>query len=362
MGRTYIIAEAGVNHNGSLAMAKQLVQAAARSGADAVKFQTFHAENVVSRSAPKATYQIQETGFAETQYEMIKKLELNKNEHIELYQECLKYGIEFISTPADVPSVDLLTELNVTRFKLSSADLTNAPLLFKVAKTGKPVIISTGMSCLGEIEMALGVLAFGYITNRNPSSIADFKEAYISASGQAAIRSHVSLLHCTTEYPVPYRDVNLRVIQTLRNAFELEIGLSDHTEGLVIPIAAVAYGATIIEKHFTLDKKLPGPDHSMSLDIKELNELVTGIRQVEEALGHGCKIPTSSDKENIMIVRKSLVAARNLEAGEIFTSENIATKRPGTGTSAMLFWDILGKKAKRSYKEDEVLDYDGSYI
>lgn len=353
VNHTYIIAEAGVNHNGSLDMAKKLVEVAAESGADAVKFQTFTANRLVSSTAPKADYQIKTTAADESQYEMIRRLELDEAAHVALIEHCKMCGIVFLSTPFNIESVDLLVrQFDLPSIKISSGDITNAPLLLKVAQTGKPVILSTGMSTLGEIEDALGVLAFGYLDGCNPS-VAAFRAAYCTAQGQAILQNKVTLLHCTTEYPAPYEDVNLKVIDTLKNAFGLPTGYSDHTEGIAVAIAAVARGAVIIEKHFTLDCSLPGPDHKASLDPAELKEMVAAIRVVEHALGSVQKYPTTSELKNMVVARKSLVAAVAVTAGEPFTTDNLTVKRPGSGLSPMQYWDMIAKKAVRKFSLDE---------
>jgi N-acetylneuraminate synthase len=350
---THIIAEAGVNHNGSLDMAKKLVAVAAEAGADAVKFQTFKAEKLVSLSAPKAEYQTRTTAADESQYEMIRKLELDEHAHDALIEHCKVCGIEFLSTPFDLESVDLLAgRFDLRCIKIPSGDITNAPLLLKIAQTGKPVILSTGMSTLGEIEDALGVLAFGYLGNSVPS-IAAFRAAYSSAEGLVAMQKMVTLLHCTTEYPAPFEDVNLQVMDTLKNAFGLPVGYSDHTQGITVPIAAVSRGAVVIEKHFTLDRTLPGPDHKASLEPTELKQMVAAIRVVEQALGSGRKLPTPSELKNMGVARKSLVAACTIKLGEQFTTENIAVKRPVSGLSPMQYWELLNKKAGRDYSADE---------
>lgn len=355
VSRTYIIAEAGVNHNGSLDMAKRLVEVAAEAGVDAVKFQTFKADNLVSRSAPKAEYQTRTTDADESQHEMIRRLELDEHAHHVLIEHCKVCGIQFLSTPFDLESVDLLTEkFDLLIIKISSGDITNAPLLLRVARTGRPVILSTGMSVLGEIEDALGVLAFGYMGGDKPS-IAAFRTAYLSEEGQAALQDRITLLHCTTEYPVPVNEVNLKVMDTLRDAFGLPVGYSDHTEGIAVPIAAVARGAAVIEKHFTLDRALPGPDHKASLEPAELKQMVSAIRAVEQSLGSGRKYPTPSELKNMGIARKSMVAAAEINAGELFTAENLTIKRPGSGLSPMRYWELLNRKAGRDFIVDEMV-------
>jgi N-acetylneuraminate synthase len=351
----YIIAEAGVNHNGSIDMAKQLVDAAVAAGADAVKFQTFKAENLVTADAPKAEYQMQHTEPQESQFSMLKKLELDENAHRILRTYCDERGIEFLSTPFDTQSVDLLAkELKVGKLKIASGDLTNAPLLLYVADSAKSVILSTGMSTLDEVEEALGVLAFGYLHSAGTiPSRESFRQAFQSESGQELLKEKVSLLHCTTEYPAPFSEVNLRAMDTLRDAFGVPVGLSDHTPGYVVALAAVARGATIIEKHFTLDRGLPGPDHKASLEPDELKAMVAGIRQIEMALGSGHKEPTPSEMKNRVIARKSLVAGQFIRRGELFTAENITCKRTGKGIAPIHYWEWLGKQANCDYTKDE---------
>ncbi len=356
MNNVFIIAEAGVNHNGSLDMAHELIDVAAKAGADAVKFQTFKANKVVSRFASKAEYQTRNTGTAESQLEMIKKLELNEEQHIVLAEHCQKTGIEFMSTPFDLDSVDFLANvIKVSRLKIPSGEITNGLILLKFAQTGKPIILSTGMSTLDEVETALGVLAFGFINSGEKPSTGAFKEAYSSNKGQAFLKEKVSLLHCTTEYPAPFNEVNLRAMDTLRDKFTLPVGYSDHTMGIAVPIAAVARGAVIIEKHFTLDRNLPGPDHKASLEPGELKQMVSSIRQIELALGNGIKQPTASELKNKAVARKSLVATREIKQGELFTEDNIAAKRPGNGISPIYYWDVLGKVALRDYSIDEMV-------
>lgn len=357
--KTYIIAEAGVNHNGSLAMAKELIDVAKDAGADAVKFQTFISEKVISKFAAKAEYQLSATGSAESQLEMVKKLELDAAAHYELLDRCRTRGIEFLSTPFDLESVDLLVrEMNLPRIKIPSGEITNAPYLLKIAQSQKLVLLSTGMSTLSDIELALSALAFGYLHKKENPSRENFYQTYFTDEGQNVLRDKVTLLHCTTEYPTPFSDVNLRVIQTLSGAFGLPVGYSDHTVGIAVPIAAAALGAAVIEKHFTLDKSLSGPDHAASLEPRELADMVAGIRQIEQALGSGKKIPAASEIKNMSIARKSLVAAQNIRQGEPYTTDNITIKRPGNGMSPFSYWDILDKKANRDYVEDEVIDWD----
>jgi N-acetylneuraminate synthase len=356
-GRVFIIAEAGVNHNGSLDMALELINAATDAGADAIKFQTFKADKVVSRFASKAEYQTKNTGSTESQLEMVKKLELNEEQHIMLAEYCWKCGIEFMSSPFDLDSVDFLTNVvNVSRLKIPSGEITNGLMLLKIARTGKPIILSTGMSTLDEVETALGVLAFGFINSQQKPSVGAFKEAYSSHEGQSFLKGKVSLLHCTTEYPAPFEEVNLKAIDTLRDKFGLPVGYSDHTRGIAVPIAAVARGAVIIEKHFTLDRNLPGPDHKASLEPNELKLMVSSIRQIELALGNGIKQPTASELKNMAVARKSLVAIKEIKKGELFTEDNIGAKRPGNGIPPVYYWDMLGKAAPRDFSIDEMVE------
>lgn len=353
---TYIIAEAGVNHNGSLEMAKQLIDVAVEAKADAVKFQTFKAEKLVNKNAPKADYQKKTTDAQESQYEMIKKLELNEDSHHILIEYCKKQKIQFLSSPFDSESVDLLANtLNLPFLKIPSGEITNAPLLLKIACTGKSAILSTGMCLLNEVEAALGVLAFGYLFPDKIPSLIGFQQAFCSKEGQAILQEKVTVLHCTSEYPAPFAEVNLFAMDTLRHAFGLRVGFSDHTDGISIPIAAVARGATVIEKHFTLDKNLSGPDHKASLEPSELKKMISSIREVELALGAPLKQPSPSEVKNMLVVRKSLVADKNIKQGEKFSAENLAIKRPGGGVSPLFFWDLLGKKANRDYSQGEII-------
>lgn len=358
MNAVYIIAEAGVNHNGSLELAKKLVDVAAEAGADAVKFQTFKAEQIAGAFAPKADYQIKNTRTMESQLDMLKKLELNHSQFIELSEYCSTKGIEFMSSPFDLDSIDfLVNDLRISRLKIASGEITNAPLLLKAAQTGKHIILSTGMSTLGEVEAALGVLALGYINKVLPSSSPEiFEQAFMDEEAQKVLRDRITLLHCTTEYPAPFDEVNLRAMDTLKRSFNLPVGYSDHTEGITIAIAAVAGGARVIEKHFTLDRSLPGPDHQASLEPGELKDLIKNIRRVELALGSGLKGPSKLEWANRRLVRKSLVAAQAIKAGEVFSQQNMACKRPGTGISPMRYWELLGRVAERDYDKDEQVE------
>ena len=313
MEKVFIIAEAGVNHNGSIELAKKLIDRAAEAGADAVKFQSFKAKNLVTKTAKKAEYQETTTGIAENQFQMIKKLELDYEKHGELMNYCQEKGIMFLSSPFDLESIDLLHKLELEIFKIPSGEITNLPYLRKIGKLKKKVILSTGMSTLGDIEQALEIL------RENGTD-------------------DITVLHCNTEYPTPMKDVNLNAMKTIRDAFKVEVGYSDHTLGIEIPIAAVALGATIIEKHFTLDKTMEGPDHRASLEPNELKAMVTAIRNIENAMGDGVKKLTESESKNIKIARKSIVASQNIKKGEVFTEENLTVKRPGDGISPMI-WD-----------------------
>lgn len=351
-----VIAEAGVNHNGSLDRALEMVDVAAACGADVVKFQTFKAANLASSSAPKASYQKLQTEAGESQLEMLQRLELGEAGHRQLIDRCEARGIEFLSTPFDVSSLDFLAgRLKLKRLKIGSGEITNFPFLLAAARTEKPIILSTGMSTLSEVEDALGVLAFGLL-RRDAPSLKAFADAFGDPDGRAELAKRVTLLHCTTEYPAPDNEVNLRAMDTLSDSFGLAVGLSDHSLGIAIPIAAVGRGAVMIEKHFTLDRNLEGPDHKASLEPEELQEMVGAIRRVEAALGDGDKCPTPAERDNIVIARKSLVAARIIKKGEAFTPENLAIKRPGNGLSPLHYWDLLGQRATRNYAVDEVIE------
>jgi len=330
--KTFIIAEAGVNHNGSIKLAKKLVQVAKEAGADAVKFQTFITENSISKNAKKAEYQIQNTGIEETQFEMVKKLELSFAEFKELFDYCNTNDILFLSTPFDFESIDFLNnEIGMEIFKVPSGEITNVPYLIKVAQTNKKVILSTGMSTIEEIQLAVDLLV------QNGCS-------------------EYSILHCTTEYPAPIEDVNLNCMSTLKNAFHCSIGYSDHTEGIVVPIAAAALGAEIIEKHFTLDKTMEGPDHKASLNPSELKEMIDAIRKTEMALGSYEKKPSPSELGNVLVARKSIVAKTSIKRGDVFNTENITTKRPGDGISAARWFEVLGQKATRDYEAEDQIE------
>lgn len=331
MKKTFIIAEAGDNHNGKIELAYQLIDKAVEAGADCVKFQTFITEEVISKIAEMADYQKNNTGSEESQFDMVKKLELSFDDFRALKQYCEKKGIMFLSTPFDLPSIEFLDSLDLTFWKVPSGEITNLPYLVKIADTHKDVILSTGMANISEIEQAVKIL------NDNGAG-------------------KITLLHCTTEYPAPIDEVNLAAIKTMSDYFNLDTGYSDHTQGITIPVAAVAMGAKVIEKHFTLDKNMEGPDHKASLEPDELKEMIKAIRLVEASLGDGIKQPTKSEKKNIEIARKSIVARKSIKSGEVFSKENLAIKRPGSGISPMRWFDIIGTKAMRDFNEDELIE------
>lgn len=332
MNKTLIIAEAGVNHNGSIEMAKQLIDAAAVAGVSYVKFQTFKAEKLVTKEAKQAEYQ-QRNAADSSQYTMLKKLELTPRQHEELVAHCKQKGVRFLSTAFDLESIEYLHSLNLGLWKIPSGEITNYPYLKKIAQYGEPVIMSTGMCSMGDVEQALNVLLKNGLT-----------------------KEQISLLHCNTEYPTPMRDVNLKAMLQLRDNFGVKVGYSDHTKGIEVPIAAVALGAEVIEKHFTLDRTLPGPDHKASLEPNELKAMVDAIRNIEQALGDGQKHVSASEEKNIAIARKSIVAAKDIKRGELLTEENLTTKRPGSGISPMRWEELIGTKAIRDFKEDELIE------
>lgn len=332
MSRVFVIAEAGVNHNGDIEIAKQLIDAASEAGADAVKFQTFQADSLVCRTAKKAEYQLETTDRTETQYDMLKKLELTPQMHRELIEHCLKRNIMFLSTPFDLESIKLLSELGMQIYKIPSGEITNLPYLREIAKQQKKIILSTGMSSMDEVKAAVNVL-------KNNGT------------------EDITLLHCNTQYPTPISDVNLLAMVKMREETGLPVGYSDHTQGIEVPIAAAALGAEVIEKHFTLDRKMEGPDHKASLEPQELMQMVVGIRKIESALGSKIKQVSESEMTNVAIVRKSIVAAANIKRGEKYTEKNITTKRPATGISPMLWDEIIGKTADRDYKVDEMIGF-----
>jgi len=353
----YIIAEAGVNHNGDIERALALVDAAAAAGADAVKFQTFNPAALVTGSARQADYQIRNEGDSGSQLAMLQRLVLKPGDHRVLMDRCAARGIDFLSSPFDPASADfLIHELRLPCIKLGSGELTNGPLLLQVARSGRELILSTGMATLDEIREALGVVAFGYLQQGEPPGRTALLAALAHPEAPELLQRRVTLLHCTTEYPCPLDQVNLRAMDTLAETFGLPVGYSDHTLGIQVSVAAAARGATILEKHFTLDRSLPGPDHVASLKPDELAALVTAVREVSQALGSPEKIPAAVELKNAQVARKSLVAARDIAAGEPFSAANLTVKRPGHGRSPLDYWDLLGQPATRAYAADEVIE------
>lgn len=333
MNRVLIIAEAGVNHNGSLELAKKLVDAAANAGADAVKFQTFKANNLVSKSAHKADYQKQATAAYETQHAMLARLELDNADHCEIIEYCKSRQILFLSTPFDIESADMLEGLGMPIYKIPSGEITNLPYLRHISRFGKEIILSTGMSDLQEIENALRVI-----------------------ESEGVTRSKITVLHATTEYPCPIREVNLKAMLTIQKAFGIKVGYSDHTSGIEVPIAAVALGAYVVEKHFTLDRTMEGPDHKASLEPGELKAMVSAIRNIEQALGDGIKRPSPSELKNIPIARKSIVAICDIKKGDLFSEKNLGAKRPGHGISPMHWDELIGQPARRDFSVDDLIE------
>jgi N-acetylneuraminate synthase len=356
-GRVYVIAEAGVNHNGSLELALQLIDRAAEAGADAVKFQTFRADDLATVHAPKAGYQVRTTGAKESQLEMLKKLQIGASAHRTLLAHCRRRSIDFLSSAFDATSLRLLTDtLRLPILKIPSGEITNGPLLLQAGRSGRRIILSTGMSTLAEIESALGVLAFGLSGSALHPSKENFAAAYRSSFGQRRLREKVVILHCVTDYPTRFEDVNLRAMDTLRAAFGVPVGLSDHSLGIAVPIAAVARDACVIEKHVTLDRKLPGPDHGASLEPGELKAMVAGIREVESAMGTGLKLPSAAELQHVKTARKTIVAARDIRRGERYSSRNLAAKRAGQGRSPLEIWELIGKQAPRRFRKDEPVE------
>lgn len=334
MNHVLIIAEAGVNHNGSIEIAKQLVDKAVEAGVDVVKFQTFKAEKLVSKSAKQAEYQKKNMGKVadDSQYNMLKKLELSEKDHQTLIDYCNKKKVKFFSTPFDLESIDYLHSLNLGLWKIPSGEITNYPYIKKIAQYGEPVILSTGMCELDDVTAAMNALIKNGVN-----------------------REQITILHCNTEYPTPYEDVNLKAMLELQAKYQVKVGYSDHTRGIEVPIAAVALGATVIEKHFTLDRNMPGPDHKASLEPEELKAMVSAIRHIELALGNGHKTVSPSEKKNIPIARKSIVAACHIEKGEILNEKNLSVKRPGSGLSPMRWEEVLGTKAIKDFEEEEMI-------
>jgi N-acetylneuraminate synthase len=352
--RTFIIAEAGVNHNGSVDIAKSLIDAAVDCGADAVKFQTFRADSLATAAAEKADYQNRTTDASESQREMLRRLELSESDFVELAEHARQKSIELMSTAFDPESLLFLTErLGLRRLKVPSGEITNAPFLLQTARAADQLILSTGMSTMSDIEQALGVFAFAWTHQGEPASRLQFEQAFASAEGQTALSSRTTILHCTTEYPAPMHEINLRAMETIGRTFNLPVGYSDHSDGVEISVAAVALGARIIEKHLTLDRSMEGPDHAASLEPQKFAEMCLAIRRVEIALGDGVKRPTASEWKNREIARKSIVAAVNTAAGQPM---DLATKRPGTGLSPFEYWRLRSSPATRDYRKDELLD------
>ena len=357
MSKTYIIAEAGVNHNGKISNAKSLIEYASKAGADAIKFQMFSATELVTSSAETANYQKKNLKSCISQKEMLSQLELQKSDFVELNNYCRKLHIDFLCTPFDVDALHFLVkDLKLKTIKISSPDILNGQLLFEAAKLGVSTIISSGMANLGEIEYALSVLAAGYCFPTETPNTENLVRFYNHKDAQKCIEQKVTILHCNSDYPTSLSDVNLNALTTLQNTFQNPIGFSDHTIDLDISIAAVALGATVIEKHFTIDKTLPGPDHLASLNPQELKDMILKIRKVEQALGSYVKWPTLSEYKNIESVRRSLFANKKIKKGERFTEENLSLKRPGHGISSQYYWDYIGKIAKKSYKKDDLIE------
>ena len=351
----YIIAEAGVNHNGNFDQALKLIEVAAIAGADAVKFQTFSAIKLANSRAPKADYQKRTTKSEESQLQMLQNLELSHECHYELKEHAQKHGITFLSSAFDEESLDFLNNMNLPLFKVPSGEITNAPLLWKFAKTGKPLILSTGMATLGEIEQALAIFTHALNHHNQPNTLNEVWLSWCNTTHRKALKNHVTLLHCTSQYPTPFCDANLRAMETLKSTFNLDIGYSDHTEGTLVPIAAVAMGATVIEKHFTLDKKLNGPDHMASLSPEELKVMVRDIRILQGTLGNSMKVPQSHEWQTRLAARQQLVAITTIQHGQLFTPQNLGTSRAEVGTSPIHYWDMLGKTAKISYKAGDAI-------
>lgn len=354
--KCFIIAEAGVNHNGSLAIAKKLIDVAVNAGVDAVKFQTFKADLITVPTASKAEYQIENTGSNESQHEMLKALELSAADYAELLRYSKNVGIKFLSTPFDIESLKELVLMGVDLLKISSGDITNAPLLLRAAQTGLPVIISSGASDINDIKNALAVLAFGYqYPNSIPQTHDQCLEALADYEALAKLKDKVTILHCTTNYPAEFTDINMNAMHTIGKEFDMRVGYSDHSVGILVPVVAAALGATIIEKHFTLDKSMPGPDHKASLDPEELNSMVSSIRDTETILGNAVKKPSSAELRNKNIVRRGIYAGSDIASGQPLNLENIIALRPENSVSPLEIWDYLDKPAKKNYKRYETI-------
>ena len=355
--RSIIIAEAGVNHNGSPQLAKELVSAAAESGVDAVKFQTFRAESVVTASAKKAEYQIVNTGESGSQLEMIRLLELDESTFKELAVKAENSGLQFLSTAFDMESLRFLAEdIGVNTIKIPSGEANNGPYILACARLGRPIILSTGMCTLKEVASALDVIAYGFLDFQTPRGLDEVEGLATTEAGYASLKDRVTILHCTTEYPAPFGEVNLQAMGLMAKHFGLPVGYSDHTKGISVPIAAAALGARVIEKHFTLDRSMEGPDHAASVEPSELSAMVKAIRETEAALGEPVKDVSPSETKNKMVARRSIVAARAILAGEIYSADMLSTKRPGDGLSPMRIWDMIGLTAERDYALDEAIE------
>lgn len=354
MQNVYVIAEAGVNHNGDLELARRLVDCAADAGANAVKFQTFDASKLATHTAPKASYQTRTTDASESQLEMLRKLELPREWHWELRQRANSRGIEFLSTAFDSDSLTFLEELDMPFYKVPSGELTNGPLLWKFARTGRPLVVSTGMATLSEVELALAVIAHAINADAEPTSLTEVWQGWSWSAWRSRLQDRVTLLHCTSQYPTPMNECNLRAMDSLK-VFGLPVGYSDHTQGILIPVAAVARGATFIEKHFTLDRTMPGPDHKASLEPKELSQLVRYIRELQLALGDGSKCPQPSEWNTRQAARQHVVAMRDIAAGTVFLRQDLGTARSGGGMPATDLWNLVGQPAVRAYVSGDVI-------
>lgn len=356
MNPVYVIAEAGVNHNGDFALARELVDRAADAGADAVKFQTFDAKKLASRTAPKAGYQKQTTEAAESQLDMLRKLELPREWHHELRDRAQSRGMQFLSTAFDPDSLDFLESLGMPFYKVPSGEITNGPLLWKFARQRKPLVVSTGMATLSEVEQALAVIAHAFNVDEEPRHVDEVWKGWSRVEWRRSLQGRVTLLHCTSQYPTPMHEVNLVALDTLRHAFGLPVGYSDHTEGVLIPVAAVARGAVLIEKHFTLDRTMPGPDHRASLEPDELSRMVREIRSIEVAFGDGAKCPQVSEWDTRKAARQQVIVTRDIRQGECFTRQDLSTARNGSGLPPSALWGLVGQPALRDYAAAEPLD------
>jgi N-acetylneuraminate synthase len=356
MKPVYVIAEAGVNHNGDLALARELVDRAADAGVNAVKFQTFNARQLASRSVPKAGYQLQTTEAGQSQFEMLCKLELPRDWHHELRDRAHRRGIEFLSSAFDPDSLDFLETLGMPFYKVPSGELTNGPLLWRFARQRRPLVVSTGMATLSEVELALAVVAHAFNVDIEPSHVDEVWHGWSRAEWRHSLHGQVTLLHCTSQYPTPMHEVNLKAMDTLAQAFGLPVGYSDHTSGILIPVVAAARGAVLIEKHFTLDRAMPGPDHQASLEPDEMTTMVTEIRSIEIALGDGAKSPQVSEWDTRKAARQQVIATRDIRRGECFTRTDLSTARSGRGLPPTSLWGLVGQPALRAYTESEPLD------